>query len=205
MLPVPVSGLCTRSASQWTAGIPATVAGDLPCFSDNALNDATGVVYETRPLRRAVRFAGPVNARLYTASPTGGGMLAVSVSAVAPSGRVERLSGGWQLVEQRRLDRSRTRYLDGEIIQPYHPFTRVSRSPAPGKVVPVDVEVFPTAAKIRRGHRLRIAVQAFDVPHLLPSLPDLPGSLTVLTVHSSDRYPSRLTIPWLPVRARSAR
>ncbi|WP_240641383.1 CocE/NonD family hydrolase [Nocardioides ferulae] len=199
--PVPVSGLCTRSASQWTAGIPALLAEDLPCFSDNALNDLTGIVYETRPLKRAVRFAGPVNARLFTSSPIGGGMLSVSISDVAPSGQVTRLSGGWQLVEQRRLDRSRTRYLDGEILQPYHPFTRASRAPAPGRVVPVDVEVFPTGARIRPGHRLRIAVQAFDVPHLLPSLPDLPGSLTALTLHTSDRFPSRVTIPWLPRRA----
>ncbi|MDN4174043.1 CocE/NonD family hydrolase [Nocardioides sp. SOB77] len=197
VLPLPVSGLCTRSASQWTAGIPATLAGQLPCFQDNALNDRTGIVYETAPLARAVRFSGPVNARLYASSPTGGGMLSVSISDVSPSGRVTRLSGGWQLLAQRALDRRRTRFLDGEVLQPYHPFTRASRAPAPGKVVPVDVEVFPTAARIRPGHRLRIAVQAFDVPHLLPTLPDLPGSLTPITLHASADHPSRLTIPFL--------
>ncbi|WKN47042.1 CocE/NonD family hydrolase [Nocardioides sp. Arc9.136] len=200
--PVPVSGLCTRSASQWTAGIPGLLAGDLPCFTDNALNDATGIVYETAPVTRPVRFAGPLNARLHASSPTGGGMLAVSVSDVSPSGRVTRLTGGWQLLAQRQLDRRRTRYLDGEVLQPYHPFTRGSRSPAPGRVVPVNVEVFPTAAKIRKGHRLRIAVQSFDVPHLLPSLPDLPGALAPLTLHTSRAHPSRLTIPWLPAGAR---
>lgn len=195
--PVPVSGLCTRSASQWTAGIPAVLAADLPCFQDNALNDRSGIVYETAPMTKPVRFAGPVNARLFASTPTGGGMLSVSISDVAPSGRVTRLSGGWQLIAQRALDKRRTRYLDGEVLQPYHPFTRASRSPAPGRVVPVDVEVFPTAAKIRKGHRLRIAVQAFDVPHLLPALPDLPGSLTPITLHTSAEHPSRLTIPFL--------
>ncbi|WP_369292655.1 CocE/NonD family hydrolase C-terminal non-catalytic domain-containing protein [Nocardioides abyssi] len=62
--------------------------------------------------------------------------------------------------------------------------------------------MFPTAAKIRAGHRLRIAVQAFDVPHLLPSLPDLPGTLVPITLHTSAKHPSRLTIPFL---ARSRR
>lgn len=196
VLPVPVSGLCTRSASQWTAGLPQALLADLPCLSDNAANDRTGVVFETAPLSGPLRLQGPINARLYTSSVGGDGMLSVSVSDVAPDGTVNRLTGGWQVISHRALDRRRTRYLDGEIIQPYHPFTRAARKRlAPGEVAPVDVEVFPTAARIAPGHRLRIAVQAFDVPHLLPTVPDLPGTLTVLTIHSSARYPSVLTVP----------
>lgn len=194
--PVPVSGLCTRSASQWTAGLPNAVLSGLPCFSDNAANDQTGVVFETAPLTDPLRLQGPINARLYTSSLSGDGMLSVSVSDVAPDGTVARLTGGWQVISQRALDRSRTRYLDGRVIQPYHPFTRASKQPlTSGRVAPVDVEVFPTAARIASGHRLRIAIQAFDVPHLLPTAPDLPGTLTVLTLHTSGRYPSELTIP----------
>ncbi|HYF72902.1 MAG TPA: CocE/NonD family hydrolase [Nocardioides sp.] len=194
--PVPVAGLCTRSASQWTAGLPNAVLGDLPCWSDNRLNDQTGVVFETAPLDEPLRLQGPINARLYTSSLSGDGMLSVSVSDVAPDGTVSRLTGGWQVISHRALDRSRTRYLDGRVIQPYHPFTRASKRPlAAGEVAPVDVEVFPTAARLAPGHRLRIAIQAFDVPHLLPSAPDLPGTLTVMTIHTSDRYPSELTIP----------
>lgn len=196
--PLPVAGLCTRSSNQWTAGLPNAVLSDLPCWDDNALNDRAGIVYETAPVRRAVRLSGPINARLFASSPTGDGMLAVSVSDVAPSGAVTRLSGGWQVISLRELDRKRSRYLDGELIQPYHPFTRASKKKlAAGQVGRVDVEVFPTAAKIRKGHRLRIAVQAFDVPHLLPTVPDLPGALTVIRLHASDRYPSELTIPWV--------
>jgi hypothetical protein len=96
----------------------------------------------------------------------------------------------------RRLDTTRTRYLDGRVLQPYHPFTQTSvAAAAPGEVVPVDVEVFPTGAAIRPGHRLRLSVQAFDVPHLAPTLPELPGTLTTLTVHSSAAYPSALVLP----------
>ena len=194
--PVPVSGLCTRSTNQWTAGLPEAALADLPCFHDNAANDQTGVVYETAPLTKATRLRGPINARLYTSSVSGDGLLSVSVSDVAPDGTVSRLTGGWQTVAQRALDQARTRYLDGQVLQPFHPFTRASKKPlSSGEVAPVDVEVFPTAAKIGKGHRLRIAIQAFDVPHLLPTVPDLPGTLTGLTVHSSATYPSVLTIP----------
>ena len=59
----------------------------------------------------------------------------------------------------------------------------------------MDVEVFPTGASIEKGHRLRIAVQAFDIPHLAPTLPQLPGTLTVIKIHNSPKYPSELTLP----------
>lgn len=196
--PVPVSGLCTRSTNQWTAGLPEAALADLPCWSDNAPNDQTGVVFQTDPLTKALRLRGPINARLYTSSVSGDGMLSVSVSDVAPDGKVTRLTGGWQVVSQRALDRSRTRFLDGQVLQPFHPFTKASKKPlANGEVAPVDVEVFPTAARLAKGHRLRIAIQSFDVPHLLPSVPDLPSTLTGLTIHSSAAYPSVLTIPGL--------
>ncbi len=196
--PVPVSGLCTRSTNQWTAGIPGAALPDLPCWTNNAPNDKTGVVFQTDPLTEPLRLRGPINAHLFTSSTSGDGLLSVSVSDVAPDGTVTRLTGGWQTVAQRALDQSRTRYLDGSILQPFHPFTRASKKPlGPGEVAPVDVEVFPTAALIAPGHRLRIAIQAFDVPHLLPTAPDLPGALTVLTIHNSAKYPSELTIPGL--------
>jgi putative CocE/NonD family hydrolase len=196
--PVPVSGLCTRSTNQWTAGIPEAALADLPCWSDNAPNDKAGVVFQTDPLTEPLRLRGPINARLYTSTTSGDGLLSVSVSDVAPDGTVTRLTGGWQTIAQRALDEDRTRYLDGQVLQPYHPFTRASKRPlASGEIAPVDVEVFPTAARLAPGHRLRIAIQAFDVPHLAPSVPDLPGGLGVLTIHNSAQYPSVLTIPGL--------
>ena len=106
------------------------------------------------------------------------------------------------LEERRRvraLDRQRSRYLKGRLIQPYHPFTKAAKRPlARGEVAPVDVEIFPTGAVIKKGHRLRIAVQAFDVPHLLPTLPDAPSTLAPLTIHAGQRYPSVVTLPVRP-------
>ena len=206
VLPVPVSGACTRSANQWTAGIVNAGAGQLPfpnpCFDDTRVNDLTGVVFETEPMKRATAFRGPINARLYTSvAGAGDGMLSVSVEDVAPDGTVSRLTGGWQVLSLAETDRRRSRMLDGRIIQPWHPFTEESQAPLEG-IEPVDVEVFPTAAKIRKGHRLRVAVQAFDVPHLLPTLPVLLGSLSVITVHTGPETPSELTVPWVRKKRR---
>lgn len=194
--PVPVSGLCTRSTDQWTAGLTTEAPIPNPCLTDNSLNDKTGVVFETPPVAEPITFQGPINAHLFVSSSSGDGMLSVAVEDEAPDGSVSRLTGGWQVISLRDLDTSRSRYLDGQLIQPYHPYTQASQHKLRlGEVAPVDVEVFPTGASIQPGHRLRIAVQAFDVPHLLPMLPDLLGTLTVLKVHNSAKYPSMLTLP----------
>ncbi|MDH2415630.1 CocE/NonD family hydrolase [Nocardioides sp. CER19] len=203
VLPVPVSGLCSRSSDQWTAGLLSELELlNGACFEDNRVNDTSSTLFETSPLTQTLPVLGPIDARLYVSSNTGDGMLSVGVSDVAPDGSVRRLTGGWQVISMRSLDTDRTRYLDGKVLQPYHPFTQASVSLAkPGQVVPVDVEVFPTGAALQPGHRLRLSVQAFDVPHLAPTLPQLPGVLTALTLHSSAAYPSALV---LPTRGRQA-
>lgn len=153
-------------------------------------------MFETAPLTEAVTIQGPINARLYVSSTSVDGMLAVSVSDVAPDGTVSRLTGGWQVISHRALDTGRSRYLDGRLVQPWHRFTRAAKKPlSAGEVAPVDVEVFPTGAKVRPGHRLRLSVQATDVPHLAPTAADLPGNAPVIRVHSSAEHPSVLTLP----------
>ena len=193
---LPVTGVCTRSANQWTAGVVNVIWPDNPCFTNNRFNDLAGPVFQTAPLKKTLRIQGPINARLYTSAITGDGLLSVTISDVAPDGKVSRLTGGWQTVAHRALLKRRSRYLDGELIQAYHPFTKAAKSKlARGKVVPIDVEVFPTGAAILPGHRLRISIQAFDIPHLLSPLPDLPSQLAPLTIYNSAKYPSVLTLP----------
>ncbi len=196
VLPIPVAGLCTRSTNQWTAGIMGQSPLPNPCLEDNRPNDLAGVSFDSAPVTKAVRFQGPINAHLYVDSIGGNGMLSVAVEDVAPDGTVKRLTGGWQVISHRALETAKSRYLGGKLIQPFHPHTLAAEEPlGSGAVEPVDVEVFPTGASIEPGHRLRLAVQAFDVPHLTPTLPQLPGALTVITIHNSAAYPSTLTLP----------
>ncbi len=201
MIPLPVSGLCTRSANQWTAGIMNQIWPDNPCLTDNNVNDYTGLTFQTRRLQRPVGFRGPINAHLYVSAMGGDGLLSVAVSDVAPDGTVTRLTGGWQVISMRALDKRRSRSLDGHLIQPWHPFTKASKDKvAAGEIVPVDVEIFPTAAVIKPGHRLRFTVQGFDVPHLLAPIPDLPGTLLPITLHTGPEHRSSLTFPGRQLR-----
>ena len=192
--PIPVQGLCTRSTNQWTAGVPGLLVPDNPCFTNNAFNDTLGPVFETPAATEPIVIHGPANVRLYTSTPAGNGMYSVTLSDVAPDGTVSRLTGGWQIVSARELDESRSRYIGDTLVQPYHPFTKASQTRlGAGKVEPVDVEIFPTRARIAEGHRLRVSIQAFDVPHLLPTLGDLLGTLVPLTVHTGPDTPSSIS------------
>jgi predicted acyl esterase len=62
----------------------------------------------------------------------------------------------------------------------------------------LPVEVFPTNALIRAGHRLRVTVASGDFPHQLPPLPTLAGSLTgTATILTDPEHPSSVTLPAL--------
>ena len=103
-----------------------------PCLDDNRVNDLAGVTFDSAPVTKAVRFQGPINARLYVSSIGGNGMLSVAVEDVAPDGTVKRLTGGWQVISDRALDTQESRYLDGKLIQPFHPFTKAAEKPLAG-------------------------------------------------------------------------
>ncbi|TQL70358.1 hypothetical protein FB381_4288 [Nocardioides albertanoniae] len=191
--PLPVQGLCSRSTSQWTAGA-AAIPG---CTTDNRVNDALGVSYETSPATTDLAVSGPINADLSISTTGTDGLVSVSVEDVAPDGAVDRITGGWQTLRHRAVTDSKSRRLDGQVIQPWHPFTReAEQAVTPGEIYRVPVEVFPTGAVIKKGHRLRVTVHSYDAPHLLPNVKQLArGAAGVLTVHHTKTNPSTLVLP----------
>jgi len=65
--------------------------------------------------------------------------------------------------------------------------------------VEVAVEVFPTSALIRKGHRLRVSVGTSDFPHGLPPLPRLVTQLPgLLSIHSDAAHASSVVLPIVP-------
>jgi predicted acyl esterase len=66
----------------------------------------------------------------------------------------------------------------------------------PGELTRYDLEVFPTAALIEPGHRLRLTLTTYDFPHLVPTRPArraLTGG--VYQVRQGGESPSRIVIP----------
>lgn len=193
-LQLPLTGVCTRSANQWLIGL----LGATPCATDNRLDEALALTFTTDPFAEPVRVDGPIQANLWVEAPLGGEVLAsVAVSSVAPDGTSTGITNGLLRASHRAVDPDRSRWLDGQSIQPWHPFTEAAVQPVPpGEPVLLPVEVFPSSFVVPAGHRLRVTVAAYDVPHALPPLPaaleTLAGPVSVL---ASPEHPSSVVLP----------
>lgn len=189
----PLSGICSQSTSQWTAGITEP----MPCTTDNRLNEAGELTFTTPPMAEDLRVNGPLLANLWLSTTASDAVVSVRVTDVAPDGKSTEISGGWLAGSFRAIDRSRSRYVRGELIQPWHPFTRESVLPVKaGEPIELAVEVFPTNAVIRKGHALRIAVGGGDFPHSLPPVPQAANALAgVVSLLHDAEHPSSLTLP----------
>ncbi|MBV9213922.1 MAG: CocE/NonD family hydrolase [Actinobacteria bacterium] len=165
----PVSGICTESTSQWTAGL----AGNIPCTTDDRPNEALpSAQYDTPVLQRDLHIDGPILADLWLTTTAKDSAITVRVTDVSPSGASTELTAGWLAASFRAIDGSRSRYVRGHLMQPWHPFTKGSVLPVvSGKPMELPIEVFSTNARIAKGHRLRITVSPADFPHQLPPLP----------------------------------
>ena len=190
----PVSGICTQSTGQWTAG-----AGDaLPCDTNDRYNEAAEVKFTTAPMEKEMRFQGPILANLWLQTTAADAVVSVRVTDVAPDGSSKELTAGWMAASFRALDPAKSRYVRGELLQPWHPYTRESVLPVTGEPMELQVEIFPTNATILPGHSLRVAVGPSDFPHALPPLPQLQNTLGgVVTLLRDSAHPSYVTLPTL--------
>lgn len=194
-----VGGLCSRSTVQWTLGVVGFLP--LPCLKHVNLPDRASVVYQTAPMNEAVYINGPIQANLWISVKAEEAVLSVRVSDVAPNGTARAVTNGVQLASLRAVDERRSRYLDGVMIQPWHPYTKASKKPlAPGKPTLLRVEIFPTSALIEEGHRLRVTISSSNTFQALPTLPDLLKSLVGLrtTIYNDAQHSSNIIIPVIP-------
>ena len=201
----PLSGVCTQSTNQWSAGLTEQV----PCTDDNRFNEAFGggVTYTTTPMTEDLKLSGPILANLWVSTTARDAVVSVRVTDVAPDGTSKELTGGWLAGSFRATDPRRARVVHGQLMQPWHPFTRESVLPVPpGEPIELPVEVFPVHAVIPQGHRLRVAVNPSDFPHAIPPLPQLAGELggTVSVLHDAE-HPSYVALPTLGSCIRATR
>ncbi len=203
-LQIPVEGLCSVSSAQWTAGVLGLLP--LPCFSgSNNINELPllgAVTYTTPPMDQDYYVNGPIEADLWVSRALGtDASVAVRITDVGPDGGSTELTNGVLTVSLRAVDASRSRYLDGEMIQPWHPYTEASKAPiVAGEPTLANVEVFPSSFVIKAGHSLRVAISTSDFPHGLPPVTDLLDQvLGVLRIDSNAEHPSSVVVPVVPV------
>ncbi|WP_052352756.1 CocE/NonD family hydrolase [Neobacillus dielmonensis] len=193
MVQQPVNGICSQSTSQWTAGM----LGVIPCTKDNRLTELTEVTYTTPPMSKDFRISGPIAANIFAKTTARELVLSVRITDVAPDGTSTELTAGWLAASHRATDSSKSRYLDGVNIQPWHAFTKEAQQTVrPNEVMELNVEIFPTNAVIKEGHSLRVAIGPSDFPHTVAPLPSLlNGLLGFATILSDQSHPSSVILP----------
>ena len=186
---------CTRSYEQWTLGLA------LPdvCFWDSSLSTQQRLVFESEPMSEDYYLNGPIQADIWIESTATEAVVAVQIEEVSEA-KVLPITNGQLLASARRVDPERSRYVDGEMIQPYHFFTEEVNEPlVPGEVVLMQVEIFPTSVIIRKGNRLRVSVSPSNQAQAILNYPRqamAEGGIT--TVHNSADYPSSVVLPVVP-------
>ncbi|WP_290576851.1 CocE/NonD family hydrolase [Ketobacter sp.] len=193
---------CSLSYVHWTLGV-AGITQIRPCYWDHRQLEQDALNYETATMTEDYFIAGPLQADVWMSSTTADAVLSVRVDEVLPSGRVVPITNGLLLASLRAVDESRSRYVYGEMVQPYHFLTREHEQLLePGEVVKMQVEIFPTSVIIRAGSRLRVSIspsnQAQGVLNLVQRA-RVEGGVT--TLYHGPEYPSSLALLSVPLSA----
>ena len=95
----------------------------------------------------------------------------VKLSDVSPDGVSTLIQTGFLRASHRALDDRRTRRVKGRVTEPWHPHDREHLAPPEdGAVHRYEIELYPTAKRFPKGHRLRIALYSADTPNHLTLL-----------------------------------
>ena len=189
------NGACSRSTSQWLMG----AADRTPCQTDNRVTEMAELTYTTEPLAENTLINGPIAARLFTTTTARESVVVARLTMVSPDGRSRELSTGLLAASFRTVDPGKSRIVDGINLQPWHPYTRDSvQAVTPNEPMQLDIEIFPTAARIPKGWALRLSVGTSDFPHAVSPLPaQVAQQGGVLTILHDPEYPSSVAIPFI--------
>jgi len=193
----PVTGACSRSTAQWTAGLVAL--GN--CTTDDRAAQVTGLTFTSPVFPHSYTVSGPISADLWLSSTRPDTTVTVTVTDVQPDGSAFRVTAGSLVASLRALVTKPcgaqvmdcTVYQNGVPVVPWHPYTQASQRALPATPTETLVEVFPTSFVVQPGHRLRIAVTTADLPHQGPNATTLANSAGgVTTVYFGGGHASRV-------------
>ena len=178
-------GVTTGPDNRWMAQMGAPILN----LDDRGAMDDRMLTYTTEPLGSDLQIAGYPVVTLKLASDREDGALYVYLEDVDPQGRSRYVTeGGLRLIHRKTVPNP---YFAGE--EPYHSFARSDAEPMPpGEAVDVSLRLWPIAALIRAGHRIRVAVAGADAGMFDPLPAD--GEAT-LTVYRGGEDGSRLDLP----------
>ena len=190
---------CSRSFDQWMLGL-ALPKSD--CIYNTHGSEQQRLLFESEPMADDYFINGPIQADIWIESTVSEAVVAVQIEEVSEQ-QAFPLTNGQLLASVRAVDVARSRFLDGEMIQPFHYLTEEHAAPlVPGEVVKLQVEVFPTSALIRKGNRLRVSISPSNQAQGMLNYPRqelAAGGVT--TLHMAPQFPSSVVLPVVPLSA----
>lgn len=166
-------------------------------IADFQVDEASMLTYTTDVLVEPMELSGPISLRLFASSLATEVDWSVLLTDVHPDGSSQWVTDGYLRASLRRVDPARSLYdRDGQIIRPWHAFDQAEAIP-PGVPVEYLVELFPTSAIFRAGHRLRldlVPVAGSDSDALAA------GGAGVVHILHGGETPSSLLLPLIPAR-----
>ncbi|MDP1540291.1 MAG: CocE/NonD family hydrolase [Moraxellaceae bacterium] len=203
VLQQPLNGLCSSSTTQWTAGITAMLP--IPCFSDNTLAETGAAQFLTPVSEEGFYINGPMQANIWVSTTAMDTNVSVRIDLIGVGGSSEPVTNGLLTASHRHVDESRSRIMNGVMLQPWHTYRIDTLMPVkPNEPMLIPIEIFPSAAYVPPGARLRISINSSNFPQGLQPVPTLLKSvLGIMTVHTDSQHPSSIVLPVVPVSALS--
>lgn len=146
----------TGKQTRWSTQI-----GTPPQYPDRREIDLRLLTYDSEPLQQATELVGTPVVRLVMSSRTDDPAVFVYLEDVAPDGRVTYLTEGmFRAIHRRPAAVERLPYDQGPAP---HSFRREdAQLVSPGEEMTLEFALMPTAALLRPGHRIRIAIAGAD-------------------------------------------
>jgi predicted acyl esterase len=137
-----------------------------------------------------------MSAHLFVSTSGSDAFLTLHLEDVDPGGNADEITGGWDTLSFRALDRARSTTIGRDLV-PFHPYTRSSvEAISGGKVYDWWVEIRPSAVRLKAGHRLRLSVQTADAVRFLPTGPKLAAMAgSAVSLYHDAEHPSYVVLP----------
>lgn len=177
------------------SGSSSSIWGANPTYDWRPLPLGKALAFDSPPLTQDVTMVGTGSIDLWLRSTAPDTDLEVTLTELRPDGQERYVQSGWLRASHRKLDATRTTAL-----RPWHTDLQADAAPLPaGKFVQARVELFPFAAVLRTGSRLRITVEAPGGNRPFWTFDSLPAAGTVINdiAHSIGR-PSKVVLPVIP-------
>ena len=176
-------GVSTGVNNRWMTQMGEPVLN----LDDRAGMDARMLTYTSAPLSSDLQIAGHPLVSLQLASDQEDGSIFIYLEDVDPEGRSRYLTeGGLRLLH--RASQPNPYGLD----LPYRSFARGDAQPmTPDSVTTVELPLWPIAALVRAGHRIRVAIAGADADMFDP----LPAAGQTLQIFRGGESPSGITLP----------